>query len=347
MKRILYFLIFLGISLKSSLSFGESPPCPRVVVSIAPLQFLAAGIMKGIEKPEKRPQRLLEPGQSPHTHHFRPSHAQQLKEADLIIYVGEGLENFLEKPIRSLASPHSKILKLMEQETLEFLPTREKDSASHQECHHGPLDPHIWLSPENGEKIIDLITVSLKEIDPFHEELYDQNAEALKTDIKKISNQIKKDLIPFSERGYIVFHDGYQYWENFFELKNGKRIVNHPEDSLSPHTLRELKKIFKEKEICFFSEAQFSDRSFSGLIKNLKQSFILNQETLDPYGIGLPEPGTSSFEKENSYVTLLSNMGKAFIRGLRGGQSVKNFVDNGVKGRYTPQITILKEGNLT
>ena len=40
---------------------------------------------------------------------MKPSHAKMLQNADLIFWVGEDLENFLEKPLGSIAKKAEKI----------------------------------------------------------------------------------------------------------------------------------------------------------------------------------------------------------------------------------------------
>jgi zinc transport system substrate-binding protein len=68
---------------------------PQVVVSIKPIHSLAAGVMQGVASPIL----LLEPPNSPHYFQLRPSHAKLLQEADLMIWVGPDLENFLSTPL--------------------------------------------------------------------------------------------------------------------------------------------------------------------------------------------------------------------------------------------------------
>ena len=73
---------------------------PRVVATIQPLHALAAGVMEGVAEP----QLLLPPGASPHSYALTPSQAQALAQADLVVWVGSGLEQFLAKPLRTLAA---------------------------------------------------------------------------------------------------------------------------------------------------------------------------------------------------------------------------------------------------
>ena len=68
---------------------------PKVVVSIVPIHSLVAGVMKGVGEPSL----LIPVGTSPHTYNLKPSDARSLQSADLVVWVGEGLENYLQKPL--------------------------------------------------------------------------------------------------------------------------------------------------------------------------------------------------------------------------------------------------------
>ncbi len=63
---------------------------PQVVVSIKPLHALVAGVMDGVGEPVL----LVKGGGSPHGYILRPSEARNISRADLVVWVGEGLESF-------------------------------------------------------------------------------------------------------------------------------------------------------------------------------------------------------------------------------------------------------------
>ena len=71
----------------------------KVVTSIKPLHSLASYLMDGVGKPEL----IVDGYASPHGFAMKPSHAKMLQNADLIFWVGEDLEGFLEKPLSSIA----------------------------------------------------------------------------------------------------------------------------------------------------------------------------------------------------------------------------------------------------
>ncbi|AOG11519.1 periplasmic solute binding family protein [Agrobacterium sp. RAC06] len=93
---------------------------PDVVVSIKPVHSLVASIMKGVGEPSL----IVEGAASPHTYSLKPSNARALENADLVFWVGPGLEAFLEKPLEALPK-NAKVVELEDAPGLTKLPFRE------------------------------------------------------------------------------------------------------------------------------------------------------------------------------------------------------------------------------
>ena len=87
-------LIFTILSLVSFITPVNAEV--KVVTSIKPLHSLASYLMDGVGKPDL----IVDGYASPHGFSMKPSHAKMLQNADLIFWIGEDLENFLEKPLR-------------------------------------------------------------------------------------------------------------------------------------------------------------------------------------------------------------------------------------------------------
>ena len=94
----------------------------KVVTSIKPLHSLASYLMDGVGKPDL----IVDGYASPHGFSMKPSHAKMLQNADLIFWIGEDLESFLEKPLSSIAKKAEKI-ELMEIKGLNVLKFRERN----------------------------------------------------------------------------------------------------------------------------------------------------------------------------------------------------------------------------
>ncbi len=110
----------------------------KVVASIKPIHSLASYLMDGVAKPDL----IVDGYASPHGFAMKPSHAKMLQNADLIFWVGEDLENFLEKPLKSIAKKAEKI-ELMEIKGLQVLKFRERNIFDDHDDHgHDDHDDH-------------------------------------------------------------------------------------------------------------------------------------------------------------------------------------------------------------
>ena len=108
----------------------------KVVASIKPIHSLASYLMDGVGKPDL----IVDGYASPHGFAMKPSHAKMLQEADLIFWVGEDLEAFLEKPLKSIAKKAEKI-ELMATTNLNVLKFRERNIFDeHDHDDHGQDD---------------------------------------------------------------------------------------------------------------------------------------------------------------------------------------------------------------
>ena len=112
--------LLLSTALCLGLSTAAQAAGPNVVVSIKPIHSLVAAIMQGVGEPSL----IVEGGASPHTYSMKPSNAAALQDADVVFWVGHGLEAFLEKPLETLGGK-AKVVELEEAAGLETLPFRE------------------------------------------------------------------------------------------------------------------------------------------------------------------------------------------------------------------------------
>ena len=182
----------------------------KVVTSIKPIHSLASYLMDGVAKPDL----IVDGYASPHGFALKPSHAKMLQNADLIFWVGEDLENFLEKPLKSIAKKAEKI-ELMDIKGLKKLKFRERnifeehdhghkeddhdDHAKKEDDHeghaHGEYDPHIWLDPMNAKAILSEMAEHLIENDQKNEAKYKANLKKAHTDLDKLIKKVTSVIL--------------------------------------------------------------------------------------------------------------------------------------------------------
>ena len=129
MKNLKKIPVILSI-LSLLTSFSSANAETKVVASIKPIHSLASYLMDGIGKPDL----IVDGYASPHGFALKPSHAKMLQEADIVFWVGEDLENFLEKPLGSIAKKAEKI-ELLEIKGLTKLKFRERNIFEEHDDH--------------------------------------------------------------------------------------------------------------------------------------------------------------------------------------------------------------------
>ncbi len=293
----------------------------KVVASIKPIHSLASYLMDGIGKPNL----IVDGYASPHGFAMKPSHAKMLQEADIIFWVGEDLENFLVKPLSSIAKKAEKI-ELMEIKGLEVLKFRERnifddhdhddhghdDHGKKEDDHddhghddhdghaHGEFDPHIWLDPVNAKVILKEMAEHLIENDEKNSAIYKKNLAKALNDIDKLIKDTKSELS--KSIASIVFHDAYQYFEERFNVNILGAFTVNTDVMPGAEQLAEIREIIEhDKVACVFSEPQFNP----DIIKAVAKDMNIKTGVIDPLGATL-NPG------KDLYFNLIKNMSASF-----------------------------------
>ena len=137
-------LILSTISLLTFISYAKAET--KVVASIKPIHSLISYVMDGVGTPGL----LVDGSSSPHTFQLKPSHATMLQEADIVFWIGEDLESFLETPLESIAK-EAKQVTLMESEDIVMLKFREKNVFDDHDDHGDEHDDHDEHGDEHDE----------------------------------------------------------------------------------------------------------------------------------------------------------------------------------------------------
>lgn len=263
---------------------------PQVLVTIKPIHALVSEIMQEVGTPTL----LLQGGESPHSYSLKPSQVKQLYQANLVVWVGPGIEKFLEKPL-SMLNSNITVLRLFDVEGLKLLKVRDSIAWEDHSHHHASyseesgqpeeFDQHFWLDPQNAQIIVKAVSKALSKIDPLSATRYQDNAIRLLEQLKQLDDELQTQLIPVKNKNFLVFHDAYQYFENRYELSAVGIINLHPEQNSSAKHLHELRESIKTQKVqCVFSEPQFAPTLVATVIENT----AVRQGILDPLGIDLP-----------------------------------------------------------
>ena len=322
MKNIKKLPFILSI-LSLFIIFSPAKADIKVVASIKPIHSLASYLMDGVGKPDL----IVDGYASPHGFAMKPSHAKMLQNADLIFWIGEDLESFLEKPLNSIAKKAEKI-ELMEIKGLNKLEFRERNifeghddhghdehkkedehkehghkedkHDDHHEHAHGEHDPHIWLDPMNAKVILKEMAEHLIENDQENASTYKANLKKALKDLDKLTKKVKSELN--KDFKSIVFHDAYQYFEKRFDVNVLGAFTVNTDVLPGAEQLSEIREIIEHDKVsCVFSEPQFNPDIINAVAKDMN----IKTGVLDPLGATLT-PG------KTLYFDLISNMSKSF-----------------------------------
>ena len=312
-------ILLSSISLFSFISYAEAEP--KVVTSIKPLHSLISYVMDGVGSPNL----LVDGSSSPHTFQLKPSHATMLQEADVVFWIGEDLESFLETPLDSIAANAKKIT-LMDSDQIELLKFREKnvfedhhdehdEHDEHEEHadghdeheghddhghHHGEFDIHFWLDPEIAKSIVKIASLELSEVDPANQATYQTNASNAVSELDKLINDTRTKIN--SDAKYIVFHDAYQYFEQRFGIEVIGALTVNPEVLPGAKQLAEIREVIEHEKVnCLFSEPQFNP----SIANTIAQDTGIKAAVIDPLGAEL-DPG------KELYFQLIGDMATSF-----------------------------------
>ena len=293
----------------------------RVVATINPVHSLVSGVMVGVGEPHL----IVRGASSPHDFSMRPSDAEMLEQADVVFLIGEYLETSLAGPISTLAGD-AEIVELAETDGLVRRPLREggnfeadrdhvhggddQDEGGHDDGDdHEDFDLHVWLDPVNAQVMVGEIAETLARADPDNAETFSTNAASLMHRLEDLETEIAAQVAPVRGAPFIVFHDGYRYFEERFGVVAVGSAVVSADRSPGVRRIRELQNKVRDLGVkCVMTEPQFEPR----LVNVIVEGTDAKAGAVDPLGATI-ESGPEL------YFTLLRNMAASFENCLVSG----------------------------
>ena len=253
------------------------------MATIKPIHSLAASLLKDVTVP----QLLLKGGASPHSYALKPSDAEMLAAADIVVRVSKNLEVFLTKPLEMLAV-HARVVDLDRSPGLELLPVREGGQGKPDN-----IDVHFWLDPLNAIAIAEMLARVLIEADPAHATAYRSNADRLKERLAALDERLRRELARYRNKPFLVFHDVTQYLEHRYGLSGLGAITISPERAPGAQRLARVReKIVAGAVVCVFAEPEFPPK----LVSTLVEGTSARTGVLDEVGASIPEGPDQYFD---------------------------------------------------
>lgn len=215
-----YILILLSMMALAGCDRGPTAPTGplRVVVTVPAL----AGLVKPMLPADAELKILMQPGRSEHGYEFTPTDIAALGRADLVVYVGLGLEPQVRAFLQKRPRESRRILCFAEAVGLQkpgeaVAPHDHAHDHDHDHAHdeneHAGVDPHLWLDPVLVNELLpqlrDQIGAALRERgaldDPARARL-DEAAGSTRAVVEAVDREYRERLAPFAGRAIVTHH---------------------------------------------------------------------------------------------------------------------------------------------
>lgn len=156
----------------------------------------------------------------------------------MFIYNGAGLESWTDKVINSLSNKDLKVVEASkgveliksdhdedeeehEHEEVENNKNHDatnennnhvhEDEHDHEDHQHGPMDPHVWISPKNAKIEMENIKNAFIELDKENADYYESNYEKYAKMLDELDAKYSESLNKLPNKTIVVSHEAYGY----------------------------------------------------------------------------------------------------------------------------------------
>ena len=298
------------------ISFLINPVFASQNTSIASSIRPIAMLLSAVTGDETSVNILLPRNMSPHDYRLKFSDIKLIKESDLFFWIGPNLESGISKAVKTHGTTN--IIKLMDIDDLSWPKTTTELSHSHSHHNHGHdneyesyegvkdnRDPHIWLNPKNALAIVATINELLGKKYPEKKEIFEKNTNNFEASLKSLNIVIRERLEEIKHKGFLVAHDGYRHFVDFYDL-NQLGVIDLTDD-ISPSAKHKgnLNKLI-DKTSCIFTDPQHNSKAANQLAKK----FDIKSRELDLMGPNAPLG-------KKSYIDFLSKLSETVVECLK------------------------------
>lgn len=195
-------------------------------------------------------------------HHFEPVMQDRIKieEADMFVYNGLGLEEWVED-----------VLKSVEKDLLIVESSGDMKSE----------DPHIWLDPVLAKQQAISIYNGLSAIDESNKDYYQKNMEVLSNEFDELIEKFDNDLVNVVGKTVFIDHLTFYYLQNRYDFQQSSLSGFIPETDPSFHDLDKLIQEINNKNAKYFLVSENQTDKISDTIKKETDIEVLEYYSME------------------------------------------------------------------
>ena len=276
MKKMMFALIILllavsGCSNAASTKEKASKKL-QIVTTFYPMYYFTEKVAGDLADVEL----LIPNGVEPHDWEPSTKDMAKIQDADVFIYNSQYFETWAEKVLKSVKNDELKVVEASDGiELMDALETEEEDDHEHASS----KDPHVWLSPVLAQQEVKTIAKALEQADPAHKEQYQQNADALNSQLVELDQLYKETIDQAKTKEFVTQHAAFGYLANQYGLTQIPIAGLSPDVEPTLRKLSELTEMTKEKNV---KVIYFEEMTSAKVAKTLAKEIGAKTEVLNP-----------------------------------------------------------------
>lgn len=208
------------------------------VASIEPLAMVARAVLGD----DAEVSTLLLPNQTPHFAAFTPAQLQQVRGADVVIWLGAEAEPQLQSLLAKQRGTELSVLALpgvLRRAGGDDDNAHKYGAHDHDEHAHAGLDPHLWLSVDNMATLARAIATRAV-AGGAEEAAINQRRDSFIAALLQWRQSARQQLAPYQQTPWLSQHDPWGYFAESLNLQPPLRVSNGLQSSTSSRHFSEL-----------------------------------------------------------------------------------------------------------
>ena len=230
----------------------------------------------------------------------RPRDVVSVYEANLLIKVGAGLDDWVDHITRDLNRPDLKVIDLSR--SVGLLDKNGRHLGGAPAAFAGRADPYFWLDPGNVREMVLAIHLGIIGIMPEAAKYLEQERQAYFAELDKLESEMASELACASGVKMVAGCNGLFYFGKRFNLSVVGRLEQMLPRIAEPNAISSLARTLSANDVRVIVLDTLSE-----------QLFAQQLATLGPFKIAILRSAVGGGNHSNSYLTLMRHNARSLV----------------------------------
>ncbi|ERK31716.1 metal ABC transporter solute-binding protein, Zn/Mn family [Clostridium intestinale] len=218
---------------------GNKDDKVKVIVSFNPLKEF----VEAVGKDKVDVQTVIPEGTEPHDFEPKAKDMEAISKADIFVYNGLGMEEWVEKTLEAVDNKELSIV--VASDNIDPIKNEDEHADEHEEeageeHEHGEFDPHTWLSLQSAKIEAENIKNALVKVDETNKDFYEANYTEFAAELDTLYNDYKTKFDSVSNKVFVTGHAAFGYLCRDFGLEQNSVEDVFAEGEPTPQKLEKL-----------------------------------------------------------------------------------------------------------